>query len=181
MVFLVADTDEAIICAEYITRSGSMPLIQEYISADNGEYTVGVLSLPNGELVGSIALRRSLDAKLSVMVRNRTGVISSGYSQGYIGDFPDIRRQCELIAKAIGSKGPLNIQGRLKGGAFVPFEINPRFSASTYLRAMAGFNEADMTLQYLSSGIIPKVNSVKEGWYLRSLTEQYVSTDEVRS
>lgn len=173
-VFFAADVDEAQVYAGYIVRTGATPIAQEYVPDDEGEFTVGVLSYPDGSVGGAIALRRSLDTKLSVMTRGRGGVISSGYSQGYIADFSEICEQCEEIAKKLGSKGPLNIQGRLSKGRLVPFEINPRFSASTYLRAMAGVNEVDMYLQYLITGVKPRRGVIREGWYLRSLTEQYV-------
>jgi len=179
MVFFATDVQEARIYADYIRRSGGCPLAQEYISPEDGEFTVGVLSLPDATIVGSIALRRSLDAKLSVMSRGRGGLISSGYSQGYIGDFPEIRARAEVIAAALGSRGALNVQGRMRDGDFVPFEINPRFSASTYLRALAGFNEVDILLQRLAFGTSACPSPLREGWYLRSLTEQFVAPAEV--
>ena len=147
-VFYATSADEAMIYADLIRRGGVVPVAQEYIHDTEGEFTVGVLSLPDGRLAGSIALRRSLTAKLSVSFRGRGGVVSSGYSQGEIATdlppFPAVRLQAEAIAGALGSCGPLNIQGRVRDGVFLPFEINPRFSASTYLRALAGFNEPDL-------------------------------------
>ncbi|WP_313484947.1 ATP-grasp domain-containing protein [Stutzerimonas kunmingensis] len=176
-VFYAVTVDEAMIYAEFIRRSGSTPLAQEYIDDSEGEFTVGVLSLPDASIVGSIAMRRVLDAKLSVSYRGRGGLVSSGYSQGYIDTFPNICMQAEEIARAAVSRGPMNIQGRVRKGIFMPFEINPRFSASTYLRAMAGFNEVDILIQYFSTGALPDLKSVKSGWYLRSLTEKYISAD----
>lgn len=176
-VFFAVTTDEAMIYADFIRRSGSLPIAQEYIPDDEGEFTIGVLSLPDGSVAGSVALKRSLDAKLSVAYRGRGGLISSGYSQGHIGDYPSLREQAEHIAKSIGSRGPINIQARIRDGVLIPFEINPRFSASTYLRALAGFNEIDITLRFLASGERPGPFSIKPGWYLRSLTETYVSDD----
>ena len=71
-------------------------------------------------------------------------MISSGYSRGHIGPYEEICSTASAIAEAVGSRGPLNIQGRIDAdGCFVPFELNPRFSASTYLRTLAGFNEVD--------------------------------------
>ena len=55
--------------------------------------------------------------------------------------------QCEALARKLGSRGPLNVQGRLRDGVFLPFEVNPRFSASTYLRALAGVNELAIYLR----------------------------------
>lgn len=179
-VFFAVTADEALIYAEFIRRNGSVPIAQEYVGDEEGEFTIGVLSLPNGNVVGSIALRRVLDAKLSVAYRGRGGVVSSGYSQGYIDAFPQICRQAEQIASVIGSRGPINIQGRVRNGVLMPFEINPRFSASTYLRALAGFNEIDMLISYLISGTDPAVTELKPGWYLRSLTETYVPEEAVK-
>jgi carbamoyl-phosphate synthase large subunit len=181
MVFFAADVDEARIYAEYIRRTGATPLAQEYVSPEAGEFTVGVLSLPDGSIASSVALRRSLDSKLSVALRGRGGIISSGYTQGYIGEFPDIRAQAEAIARTIGSRGPINVQGRLRDGALLPFEINPRLSASSYLRALAGHNELDCLLRYLDRGeaIVPR--PVREGWYLRSLTEIFVQPEELKT
>lgn len=172
-VFLAASVDEAMLYSHFIRNNGLDPIAQEYIGAEEGEFTVGVLNLPNGVLAGSIALRRSLDAKLSVAYRGPNGIISSGYSQGYIGDFPEVRRAAEAIAASVNSCGPLNVQGRLRENTFIPFEINPRFSASTYLRALAGFNEIDITLQFLSKGLMPSTPTIDPGWYLRSLTETF--------
>jgi carbamoyl-phosphate synthase large subunit len=181
MVFYAIDAQEAMTYVEYIRRAGGRPLVQEYIVPDEGEFTVGVLSIPNGEVIGSIALRRSLNAKLSVISRGRGGLVSSGYSQGYIGDFPAIRKCAEAIAVVVGSQSALNIQGRMRKGEFIPFEINPRFSASTYLRAMAGFNEVDILLRRLAFNELAFPEPLREGWYLRSLAERYVPMGDILS
>jgi carbamoyl-phosphate synthase large subunit len=178
-VFFAVTADEAMIYAEFIRRNGSQPIAQEYVDIAEGEFTIGVLSLPNQQVVGSIALKRDLNAKLSVAYRGRGGIVSSGYSQGHIGEYPGLCQQAEKIAAAIGSRGPINIQARVRNGVLLPFEINPRFSASTYLRAMAGFNEIDILLRYLSSGTPPVRPSIRPGWYMRSLTEQFVAEEQL--
>jgi carbamoyl-phosphate synthase large subunit len=156
-----------------------VPVAQEYVGIDEGEFTIGVLSLPDTEVVASIALRRALDAKLSVAYRGRGGIISSGYSQGYIDNFPSLCAQAEKIAAAIDSRGPINVQGRVREGQLLPFEINPRFSASSHLRAMAGFNEVELLLRYHISGIRPERPKIRPGWYLRSLTESFIPSEAV--
>ncbi len=180
-VFFAVSEDEAMTYVSYLRRAGQQPIAQEYLPDDEGEFTVGVLSSPEGKVMGSIALRRSLDTKLSVMMRGRGGVVSSGYSQGYIGNFPEVRRVAEEISQATGSRGPVNIQGRLRNGTFVPFEINPRFSASAYLRAMAGFNEVDLLLRNVARGEGAPEWTLREGWYLRSLTERFIAPEELKS
>ena len=179
-VFFAVTADEALTYADFIRRNGSKPIVQEYVDDEEGEFTIGVLSLPSGKVAGSIALRRVLDAKLSVAYRGRGGVISSGYSQGYIDEFRDYCTQAERIARMVKSRGPINIQARIRDGILIPFEINPRFSASTYLRALAGFNEVDMLLSHLISGETPTCEPPKAGWYLRSLTEEYVPAEGVK-
>jgi len=176
MVFSAFTIEEAWTYCQFILNSGKSPIVQEYIPAVEGEFTVGVLSFTDGEIAGSIAMKRNLDAKLSVVSKRDNVIISGGYSQGYIDDYYDIRMRCEKIAKAVGSRGPFNIQGRIKNGDFIPFEINPRFSASTYLRTMAGFNEVDTYLNNVLDGKKGYFNSPKKGWYLRSFQEQFVET-----
>lgn len=180
-VFFAVSTDEAMVYADFIRRSGSPPIAQEYIDVTEGEFTIGVLSLPDGRMVGSIALRRALDAKLSIAYRGRGGLISSGYSQGHIDAYTDLCAQAESIAAITGSCGPINIQGRVRDGVLLPFEINPRFSASTYLRAMAGFNEVDILIKHSLNAIPTTPPPIKSGWYLRSLTEMYIADEGIKS
>lgn len=181
MVFLASTKDEAKQYLGYVLNNTPLALIQEYIPIDEGEFTIGILSFPNGKLFGSIALRRIFNSKLSVLSNTKTGLISTGYSQGLIDQFPSLCRQAEQIATVIKSTGPLNIQARVKNGILLPFEANPRFSASTYLRSLAGFNEIDIFLQYIVHGHEASPPSIQPGYYLRSLDEVYVSWDGLRS
>lgn len=172
-VFYADNLTDAELYCSYLLKNGQTPLAQSYIDHINGEFTVGVLSRSDGSIAGSIALRRSFESKLSVSAQGDGFLISSGISQGEIRDFPLVRQTAETIARAVGSTGPLNIQGRFRDdGQFVPFEINPRFSASTYLRAMAGFNEIDYFIKHLTSPNAPVALTVREGWYLRSLDQR---------
>lgn len=181
LVFLASDEREARLYLRYVLENCETALVQEYIPLDEGEFTIGVLSLPNGSVYGSIALQRLFHAKLSVLVNTRAGLISSGYSQGLIDHFPGLCEQAERIAGLIRSCGPINVQGRVRDGVLLPFEINPRFSASTYLRALAGFNEIDIFIQFLLSGELPAAGpQIRPGYYLRSLTETVVPKEHVK-
>ena len=173
-VFFARTREEAALYVAYLVNNRRIALAQEYISHQRGEFTVGVLSLPDGTVAGSVALRRSFTNKLSVAAQGDGFLISSGYSQGEIADFPEIRATAERIARLIGSTGPINVQGRVSAsGDFMPFEINPRFSATTYLRAMAGFQEIDYLIRHMA-GLPPRGElAAKPGWYLRTLTETY--------
>jgi carbamoyl-phosphate synthase large subunit len=160
--------------------------IQEYVGTPDDEYTVGVLHDMDGEYINSIAVKRALTGQLNIRmsVPNRTGktelgpklVISSGVSQGEIGRFPKVTEQCKAIAKAIGAKGPLNIQCRLVNGIVKVFEINPRFSGTTSIRAMVGYNEPDVLIRrHLFNEAIPVDFPYEEALILRSLVEKRIT------
>jgi len=161
-------------------------LIQEYVGTPDQEYTVGVLHDMNGDYINSIAVKRALTGQLNIRVSvpNRTSrlelgpklVISSGVSQGQIGRYPEVTNQCQEIAKAIGARGAINIQCRLVDGVVKVFEINPRFSGTTSLRAMVGYNEPDILIQkHLFNAVIEKDFKYEEVNILRSLIETKVT------
>ena len=54
-VFFATSIDEALTYGNFIRRNGSVPIVQEYVSDEEGEFTIGVLSLPDGQLAGSEA------------------------------------------------------------------------------------------------------------------------------
>ena len=97
-------------------------IIQAYVGTPDSEYTVGVLSDMDGNLIHSIGVRRYIMSALSnrFKIANQSGradlgpvlAVSSGVSQGVIGRFPEVTEPCERIARAIGARGPLNIQCR---------------------------------------------------------------------
>lgn len=180
LVVLASNIDEARMYVQYLLQNSDTAVIQEYIPEDEGEFTIGVLSLPNGEVAGSVVMQRLFNTKLSVLARTRMGLISSGFSQGLIDEFPEIREQAERIAIVLGSVGPINVQGRMRNGVLLPFEINPRFSASTYLRTLAGFNEIDVYLRALLNAEAPAPVQISPGYYLRSLSEVRVEKKEVK-
>jgi carbamoyl-phosphate synthase large subunit len=157
-------------------------LAQEYVGTADAEYTVGVLTSYDGQLIHSIALRRTILATFNnrLWVPNKSGnaslgktlVISNGVSQGDVGTFRQVTEPCERIAKAIGSRGPINIQCRLENGSVKVFEINPRFSGTASIRAMMGFNEADLLFRREGEGEeIPRRFTYREGHVVRGLRE----------
>jgi carbamoyl-phosphate synthase large subunit len=165
-------------------------ICQEYLGTPDDEYTVGILSDLDGKLVNSIALHRTIAHGLGckINVPNRTMrkelgsrlVISSGISQGHIGKYPEVTRVCEKIAETIGSKGPLNVQCRLVNGEVYVFEINPRHSGTTAMRAMVGFNEPELMIRMGCLKESVKRNfPFNEGWVLRGLEETLVSAIKV--
>lgn len=157
-------------------------LAQEYVGTADDEYTVGVLTSYDGQLIHSIAVRRTILATFNnrLWVPNKSGnaalgktlVISNGVSQGDIGTFRHVTEPCERIAKAIGSRGPINIQCRFQDNRVLVFEINPRFSGTASIRAMMGFNEPDLLFRREVLGEeIPRRFPYKGGHVVRGLRE----------
>ncbi len=183
-VYIAQDMKELKALAVYLglgcITSGFM--IQEYVGTPDQEFTVGVLHDLEGRYVNSIAVKRHLNSGLSVRtsVANRTGreelgprlVISSGVSQGDIGRYEHVTKQCREIADRLGSRGPLNLQCRFVDGKVRVFEINPRFSGTTSLRAMTGLNEPDLLVRrHLLGQNIGQDAPYQEATILRSLVE----------
>jgi carbamoyl-phosphate synthase large subunit len=125
-------------------------ILQEYVGAVDAEYTVGVLVSRAGELIDSIVLHRKL-VGLSVgsrrTIAKRQYVLSTGYSQGFVVKHSPIQQLCESLALSLGSRGPVNIQCRLVGDRVVVFEVHPRFSGTTSIRAEVGFNGPDTLIR----------------------------------
>jgi carbamoyl-phosphate synthase large subunit len=169
-VYLAQDEAELRFFAGFVLRNCGAAILQEYVGDGASEYTVGVLHYPDGALGGSFALRRDLGSLLSTRLRvaNRTGraelgaqlVVSSGFTQGEVDAFPEVRAAAERIAAAVGSTGPLNVQGRLVGRDLVVFEINPRFSGSEAMRAMAGWNAVESLVEW-HLGLWPRLETVR--------------------
>jgi len=183
--YIAQDMKELEFFVDYIERQGLQPMVQKYTGSYEEEYTVGVLTdMKEGHLIGSFALRRQILSGLSNRMRikdRKTGellVVSSGISQGEVGDYPDVREYCEQAALKLGSRGPMNFQCRKDGDKVYIFEINPRFSGTSYMRAMMGFNEADILIrwQLLDEDVVLDVK--REGMILRGLQEQFISYEK---
>jgi carbamoyl-phosphate synthase large subunit len=131
-------------------RADTEVMIQEYVGSAEAEYTIGVLVSRGGSLIDSIALHRKLMG-LSLgaerFIAGRRYALSTGYSQGTIVRHPLIQETCESLALRLGSRGPLNIQCRVAGDRVKVFEVHPRFSGTTSIRAEVGFNEPDILIR----------------------------------
>lgn len=113
------------------------PIIQELIGNEENEYTCGVLCLDN-KVISSIALRRYLK-------EGNTSIAE--YSNSYNDKIYDYINK---IALKLNPNGSCNLQLRCdaKGDPYL-FEINPRFSGTTYMRSLFGFKEVEYTIKYL--------------------------------
>jgi len=149
-VFIATDADEVQLLGSYMLRRGVDLIAQEYFGSSNQEYTIGVSSDINGKVLGSVIIKRDISNALSIRQKvknaNNTYVISSGLSQGKVVKDESIQKKAELIAEKLNSKGPINIQCRYVNNELYIFEINPRLSGTTNIRALAGYNEPEMMI-----------------------------------
>lgn len=183
-VYIVQSAKELGALAAYLDLEGRSTqfVLQEYVGRPDQEFTVGVLHDMDGQYLNAIALRRHISGQLNIRnrVANRTGrddlgpslVISSGISHGDLGRYSEVTDPCIMIARALGSTSAINIQCRLVEGRVKVFEINPRFSGTTSLRAMVGYNEPDVLIRKILLGqkITPNF-AYEEATILRSLVE----------
>lgn len=186
--FIVQNRKELDLLAEYLLGLGVCAelIVQEYKGTPESEFTVGVLFDMDGIFLNSIAIQRNLSSSLSCRMRvpNLTGKaefgknlsVSTGISQGAIGKFPEVTKTCEEIALKLGARGAINLQCRLHAGKVFVFEINPRFSGTTSLRAMVGYNEPDILIRrHVLGEAIQQEFHFEEGVIVRGLEERLIS------
>jgi len=188
--YLAQTRGDLLAFGKYLLTIQPQFIVQEYVGTPDSEHTVGVLTDMDGNLLNSIAVRRMILSGLSnrIKVPNRTGndkfgsllAISSGVSQGEIGPFPEVTEPCERIALSLGCRGAVNMQCRYVDGKVYVFEINPRFSGTTSLRAMVGYNEPDILIRkhVLGERIVPRFK-YKSGYIMRGLVETFIERAQV--
>jgi carbamoyl-phosphate synthase large subunit len=158
---VVHDRDEAELAMGVIKRKGGRPLVQEYLGDEGMEFTTGVtVSADGGYVMSSIAMRRTLKGGQTY--------------KAFIDSFDDVRRSAEQVALTLGARGPLNVQSRFVGGLPKVFEINPRLSASSPMRAVAGVNEPDLLYRNAVLGEEPRVSRYQRLVAMRYWNEVYV-------
>jgi len=81
----------------------------------------------------------------------------------------------------LGLRGPLNLQGLVTEGGLVLFEVNPRFTGTTHVRALTGFREVEATVRHFVFGDgrealepLLRLNTSETG--VREMTERIVPT-----
>lgn len=160
-VFLVHDAAEIELLSRYVPE----PVLQEHLTPDDEEYTVGVYKSRRLGYVGQIAFRRSLASGLT-------------YKAQVVFD-PEIERVCRRVVESFDVWGPLNVQLRKTPAGVRIFEVNPRFSSSSVMRAYFGFNEAELCLRDLVLREPLPPPTVRPGWSLRYWNEIYLGPGEL--
>lgn len=152
----IFDADEL----QFYLKKNSGMVIQEYIPGDTREYTAAIFS--GGGQVHTITFRRTLaPGGFSQQVEPVTDKTITGFPR--------------QVAKALGADGSrfmaVNVQFRDTQKGCIPFEINPRFSSTVYLRHLFGFKDVQWTLDMLQGKPVPQSPVIKKGVGVRTFGE----------
>jgi carbamoyl-phosphate synthase large subunit len=159
--YLARDIEQVNGAIAAIREAGWRPMLQENLPDAGQEFTAGVTVDKRGKRVmSSIAMRRTLKGGQTY--------------KGIIDDFPEVRKVAEEIALALGARGAVNIQSRMEEGVSKAFEINPRFSASCPMRAVAGVNEPDIVTRNTLFGEEVTVKDYERLMCMRYWNEVYL-------
>ncbi len=124
-------------------KQGEGLMIQRLTGSADEEYTVGIFGFGDGR------------ATRPAIFRRRLGPGGATWRAESVAHDPAIERFATALVQAFAPLGPTNFQFRKSDGEAWLLEINPRFSASTSLRAALGFNEAAMCLDFFLHGREP--------------------------
>jgi carbamoyl-phosphate synthase large subunit len=176
-LFLVKNEEEADLAILNLRKTGREPVLQEYLASEDAEFTTGVTVSERTEAVlSSISMRRKLKHGQTY--------------KAFVENVESVRRSSEKAALALGGRGPVNVQSRVVQGISKVFEVNPRFSASCPIRAVAGVNEPDIVFrdQVLKEQIHPpeyqKLVALRywsEVYVPRSAFENVATTGQVKA
>ena len=138
-------------------------VVQEWCPGD--EFTCGTLTFDD-EYLGSITMRRELrggDTYKAFAIKNR-----------------QIDNVLHDISAVLKPNGPCNFQLKFHEGRVRVFEINARFSGTTYLRKLCGFDEVKHVLD-LTSGKPTEAIQWRELSFFRYWDEVIVENYEVKA
>jgi carbamoyl-phosphate synthase large subunit len=159
---MVDDADDL----AYVRRKPGY-LVQAYVGTETEEYTAGCFMDSDGALAPSCVMRRELLAGTTY--------------RATLGDFQAVRAEAERIVAALKPRGPCNVQLRLTEQGPVCFEINPRFSGTTPIRAHYGYNEVNAAIGNFLLDEPVRLPLVTKGVALRYWNELYVETAAVEA
>ncbi len=110
-------------------------IVQRYLPDDREEFTAATLSGADQKVRALIVFRRDLIQGTTY----RTELVEDAH----------LDREVVRIVETLGAVGPCNLQFRVVDGMVYVFEINPRFSGTSGIRYLYGFNDCEMAFDLL--------------------------------
>jgi carbamoyl-phosphate synthase large subunit len=137
-------------------------VVQEYLDAPD-EYTVGVFRSQDGSVERALVLRRELKFGLSY--------------RGHVVEAASVAEYSIAVCRALRLHHSANVQLRHVRGVPVAFEVNPRLSSTTSVRAHFGFNEPEMILRDLFGELQSYPYHPRTGRFMRYWSEVYLESE----
>lgn len=159
-VFVVEDRKHLLAIADAFPQNYFVA--QEFLPTDE-EYTVGVYISKDHSFKKSFIINRELKFGLSY--------------KGEVVVNKQISDYCLTICSTLGMSYSTNVQLKMIGGEPCAFEINPRLSSTTAVRAHFGFNEPEMVMWELFYDISEFKCQARTGKFMRYWEEVYIGEE----
>lgn len=134
-------------------------VVQAFLD-DPRDFTAGVYVSRDRSLRSTLLIERELKFGLSY--------------RGTIFEDQVLSDYCLKVAEGISSCYSVNVQFKIVGGRPYAYEINPRLSSTTSVRAHFGFNEPDMILHELQGQLGAYTLKKRCGRFTRYWQEHYL-------
>lgn len=134
-------------------------VVQAFLD-DARDFTAGVYVSRDRSLRSTLLIERELKFGLSY--------------RGSIFEDEGLTDYCLKVAEAISSYYSINIQFKIVGGRPYAYEVNPRLSSTTSVRAHFGFNEPDMILHEIQGRLEAYTLTKRCGRFTRYWQEHYL-------
>ena len=161
-VFIINDRNELMESLKKVDR----PIIQEYLNDEKGEFTCSTVFLEE-RIICTISLRRSLK--------------NGNTSLAFLENYEDVDNFVNKVTEALQPFGPTNFQLRLTDKGPVIFEINPRFSGTTPIRALFGVNEVETTIEAALFNNFNQKFIKKPGVVIRYMENEFIEWEDYNS
>lgn len=139
---------------------GENGIVQEYIGDDDNEFTGAVLCDRKGEVRASLVMRRELQHGTSYRVHPVEDAA--------------LTKTLEQWAQRFAAAGPVNFQFRVAAGRPICFEINARFSGTTGVRYLFGYNDVALAVRHFLFDEPIERPPISRGVVLRLWDEMYL-------
>lgn len=152
----------------YYKEKYSDGILQEFLGKPNDyEYTVGAFCTQEHGVIDTFCMKRILKYGLTW--------------RGWYEKNTEIDRTVRMALKALAPTGSVNVQLRYHNGSPVIHEFNVRCSSTTVFRALSGWNEIDMAVDYFLYKKKPSTPIITPGVAVRFFSENWIARNEETS
>lgn len=156
-IFKIRNRDQLVGILQAFSRDH---FVAQAFLSDSRDFTAGVYVSRDRTFRSTILIERELKFGLSY--------------RGTIFEDEQLSSYCLKVAEIISSYYSINVQFKIHEGKPCAYEINPRLSSTTSVRAHFGFNEPDMILHELQGRLEDAVLARRSGQFTRYWQEHYL-------